>query len=475
VRRWQDLAAPDDPGSWYDLDYLMPTSRGSYMTVPPGGNGTSVTATGGGTVRYAFVADTLSSYVEWIFGASKIWLWDDFSGTVSDKTNGCTIGTYPHVAQFGNVTIAAMGAANPTIASTSGGNFAAIAGAPNAEIVVTHGGFVLLFNTSVNIDGWSSSDLYDHTNFATGEASSGRLVTTPGPILAACSFGDWVYVFKARGIYRMRYTGGYPFKWMNEVVDPNIGIGPNLGTSITGWFKYALAASATNLLFISPGDSAHSRMAVRMLDGIGQNRVVNPLTSVTNNNYLIQYRSSSESFFLWGLGSDMHSYVYCQPSEMWGKVSAPYNASALAVPMPVVGQRVSSYYSYPLGVGYYQSATNTLTRYAFGGSTYDASICYAETAKVGRADAKTYFERLTPLTRNRTAYTGATAALSISTFHELDATSAVATTAASESTARERFDFRVTDNFARFKVTWTAIDVEVLDFMLPGVKGAGKE
>jgi hypothetical protein len=95
-----------------------------------------------------------------------------------------------------------MGASTATVKST-GGNFSALAGAPQAEIVLPVANALLYLNTNTSTDGWAASDVGDYTNYATGEAASGRLIQTPGPITAGVSFGNYAIVFKGDAIYRL--------------------------------------------------------------------------------------------------------------------------------------------------------------------------------------------------------------------------------------------------------------------------------
>lgn len=55
MRKWQDLAAPDDPNSWYSVTNMWPTLRGTYETADLSTgeaiNGPAATI---GAVLYAF-------------------------------------------------------------------------------------------------------------------------------------------------------------------------------------------------------------------------------------------------------------------------------------------------------------------------------------------------------------------------------------------------------------------------------------
>jgi hypothetical protein len=65
-------------------------------------------------------------------------------------------------------------------------------------------------------------------------------------------------------------------------------------------------------------------------------------------------------------------------------------------------------------------------------------------------------------------------ALSVARFRELHDTSAQNTDSVTESTVRNRFDLNLTDNFARFKMSFTDLDIEADDLALDAVD-AGKD
>jgi hypothetical protein len=157
-------------------------------------------------VVYAFSGKGITSTRQFAVDGSHIWEWVS-SLSITDQTGGVTVGSKPMMAQYGDVTICAMGAGASTVKST-GGAFSALAGAPKGEIICVHKNAVLIFNTDTSADGWAASDVGDYTNWTTGEAANGRLIDIAGAITAAIPFGDAVYVFKANAIYRMTYVGG---------------------------------------------------------------------------------------------------------------------------------------------------------------------------------------------------------------------------------------------------------------------------
>jgi len=453
MRKWQNLAAPDDPNSWFDVLGMFPTSRGTYKTINPYTE-TSASASGATDVSYAFAANTLSSTVEWVVDTAKIWLYS--AGTYTDKTNGVTVGSYPHMAQYGNVTICAMGAANATIASTSGGNWAAISGAPNGEIVVVQSNAVLIFNTNTSTDGWAASDVGDYTNWTTGEAASGRLIATPGPVTAAVAFGGSVYAFKTNAIYRLTYVGG-PVKWAVELV--RFGLGCSiLGTAETR-LKYSVASSGNFMLFVAPGETSLTP-SIWLADGASGFQLVNPLTSigVDSSRVFCGYLPGMNLF--WVYNADGRFYHYNPTFGMWSR-SVTSLGSTEAIPITGVMAGLSTG-EMPIGHGFV--GTNLLARYTRNSTATGASSS-VQTAMIGRADAKTCFKRVVPLLRSRSEGTSPSSSLQVKLYAEMHG-AATRTENVTESSALDRFDFLYTDRFARFAVTYSNIKAEVDDFLV---------
>ena len=460
MRRWQNLAAPDDPGSWHDCDNFYPTTYGTYEIVPPTTNTDSTAYTGAGNVRYAFAAATLSTTVTWIVDSSKIWLKPEI-----DRTNSVTIGNEPMMAQYGNITVCVMGAANPTVVSTSGGNFAALAGAPQGEIVVVCSNAVMVLNTNASVDGWHVSDVGDYTNWTTGESASGRLISTPGPIVSAVVFADSVIVFKTSGVYRIRYVGG-AVKWAVELLHISHGITGSGGYTLGIGLKYCACASPTHVFFLSPGEPRGSTWAAYMMDGAAQFVRVNPLTTIDNTApYFVRYVKDLDLFCLVGYGVTK-AYFYCVSSNAWGRLSTSYDANKAVRPLMGEEPGTSNNNRLPMGFGYYKPAANTISEYAYAAASYSASSGYLETKKAGTPNRKTKFLRVIPLLRKRTDHGTDSAALSATFYREREDTSAQRTEAVTESTQRKRFDFSVTDNFMQARVTWAALEVEVDDFLI---------
>jgi hypothetical protein len=481
LRKWQDLAAPDDPNSWYDVDGLWPTVRESYESVHFLGATADIAATGVGTSSptYAWAGQTQAGgTVEFILVpfATKIY---SYSGASLSDVTGAYVSSglnAGHFAQFGNVTIGAMGshkgtdAGGATIFSNGGAAFAALAAAPQADIVVVQSGAVGLFSTGSNAqDSWSFSDVGDYTNWTTGEHASGTLYQTSGAITAAVAFQGDVLVFKSDAIYRFRYVGG-TVKWTVELLVKGIGC----------ISKDAVCAGRDGVLFVAATDSSTAYHAtnpqcqVYWFDGTTYPKRVNPLTSVAA--VLVGSSPSPGPYITYAPTLDMFSiyisgtmYFYCDLTGAWGISRSPGGSGR-----PLMGsfgaRRIADQSPMP-AMWTAGSTSGNLKRYQVSTPVEtNASACYAETTKIGKQDRKTTFGRVYTTLRRRTArpFGGADAAtLTLSLFRKLQDTSAQSTQTVSEDSTYQRFDLlggTATDNFARFKVTWTSPDVEVDDF-----------
>lgn len=487
MRKWQDLAPPDDPGSWYAVSNAWPTKRGTYETSDLS-TGTSKTATGGSFVHYAFCAKTLSSTLEYVFDAAKLWQYS--AGSLTDRTNGVSIGTYPMCAQYGNVTIAVMGVGTATV-SASGGNFSALAGAPQGEIVLVSNNAVLVFNTNTSTDGWAASDVGDYTNWTTGEAASGRIIETPGPILAGVVYGAHAYAFKADAIYRFTYVGGQ-IKWQIELAWRGNGMS-YVDTAVKT--KYQIVSTIHGIAF---NGSATTDNAIYLFDGASPPRLLNPLTSLGSSVGVLVYNPiedvlciapaegsnvSGQVLIAAATFSDSFYYYYNFASDSWGKgcgSAAEDRESATTFPTSISNGVLQGDYfaraessSKPV-FWRYRSVTGNAHYRCAPSAPATSCACYLQTALVGRSDRKTLWTRLTPQLRRRTDLGTDSAALSVTLYREREDTSVVSTTSVAESTQRKRFHFSLADSFARFKVTWTDLDVEVDDFLIIS-KDAGAE
>lgn len=478
MKKWQDLAAPDDPGSWYAAWNMWPTRRGTYETADFS-SGTSVAATGSARVGYAFCGKGLTGNREYIVDSAKIWEYS--GGSLTDRTGAATTATFEGtmMAQYGDVTIAVLGTGDATVYST-GGNFAALAGAPQANIVCIQSNVVLYFCTNTATDGWAASDVGDYTNYSTGESASGRIIQTPGQIKAAVPYGNDVFVFKPSAIYRMTYVGGV-VKWQVQLAWNGIGCNTNGGD------QYCAVATKRGVAFMSLKPSS-SEWGVYLFDGSSAPILLNPFNElgdcpqpvlcynpVDDILTIAPGNGSNASGQVTSTGpvySDSVYYYYSFQHDMWGIGVGSAEEDRESGTGSTYGVLQGDYYaraessSKPVYWRYRATAGNAFYRCAPVTPTASAT-CYLQTSKVGSNEFKTTFDRLIPQLRRRTDLGTDSASLEMTLFREREDTSAQTTRTISESSTRKRFDLNggaCSDNFARFKVTWTALDVEVDDF-----------
>lgn len=156
-----------------------------------------------------------------IFAGTTTKLYELASGSWAD---GSRVGDYSggadtrwSITQYGNSTIAANGVETIQRSDTSG-DFADIAGAPIARIVFSVGAFVMALNVNDGAskpDGWHCCASFDDTDWAESVATlsaSGRLVSTPGELLAGGRLGEYAIAYKEKAIYVGQFVGA-PAVW----------------------------------------------------------------------------------------------------------------------------------------------------------------------------------------------------------------------------------------------------------------------
>ena len=491
MRRWRDQAAPDDPEAYYAVGRMWPTKRGTYETADFS-TGTSKSATSAGTVLYAFCARTLTGAREYVVDSAR--LWEYSSGSLTDRTNGVTVGSIRniHMTQYGNDTYCVMGTANPTVVS-SGGNFAAAGGSvPQARIIGKLGGALMVANTSVSADEFAFSDQYNPTDFLTGEAERRRILDTEGPINAAVQYGDAMYFFKKSAIYRASYIGGNE-KYRVELVWLGLGVGDN---TYSGG-QYQAVATGRGIVFNA--NQAGNGNNVYLFDGVSPPRCLNPDTTLDSSFGVYLYNPIDEVLTIApALGSNASGtedagdaaslyYYYSFQSEAWGSgigsAEEDYEATTTFPQVFPNGVLQGDYYaraetsSKPVYWRFRNITTGAFYRCAPSAPSA-TSTCFLQTSKVGTPERRTLFTRLTTIMRRMTdlGTDSATCELTLFTERE-DASARITRSSIAESSYRKRFDLsggEASDFFARFKVTWTARDVEV-DDLVPTPNPSGTE
>jgi hypothetical protein len=473
MRKWKTayagpikkMAAPDDPGIWAEISNFVPTGRGSYASADRFSGATAIAAAGetAGTGKYAFAATTPSGSRSYVVGA-KIWEVASDGLSITDRTNAVTIGTYPMMAQFGTATICVMGNATATVSST-GGNFAALAGAPKGEIVLTCANAVLIFNGDAGTlytDGWFASDVMDHTNWTTGEAASGRLLQTPGPIISACVYRDQVYVFKPGSIYRGRYVGG-DVKWAWEVVSWHLGVDR---PAAYAHGKYACVSCKSGIAFVSHAATSDQLFGqIHFFDGVNPPVLLNPENSlsVVSSAWMF-YDPVSDILGVQASATEFAAYCYSFVDQAWGHALYANGGTAIWV-HGNAAERATFYGSTGTMLPqFWVTGSNTLTLYESVMADGVASTGYLITSKVGKPNRQTLIKRATPLVRRRVNFSGGAPSVTMTLYRytERHDSSSTSNTAITEAANYQRFDITSAAPWQALKyaVTDTAVDIE---------------
>ena len=479
MRKWQDLAAPDDAGSWYDVNSMWPTIKGTYRNVDYHDSGTEATATSADPVLFAWCGSGLTANREYVVDTGQIWQYA--AGAYTDRTGGVTIGTYPYMTQYGDVTICAMGNTTDTVYST-GGNFAALAGAPDCEIVVTQSNAVLAFNTGTSSDGWAASDVGDYTNWTTGEAASGRFLATPGPVTAAVPFGQDVIVFKAGSIYRMWYVGGI-VKWATQLLVNGVGCQQS-SPFATQEAKYMACAGMDTILFCSASTYAATDAYWYRFDGTGFPIRVNPLTTVAQGRTM--YNPSLNMFTAVSAAvtdtvpspdeTTITINFYSATVDAWGKSKLTVALNSGLSLRPLMGAFSARSEASSMPTVYGKFSADNLKRWTTAGTT-NLGSCNITTSMFGKTNSVTQFTRLIPILHSRSnTAAGTCTILGDTELHGGTATSDSAT----ESSSRARYDFNLSKILARFKLAYGAGTAGAAGFIqiedvIVDAKHAGKE
>lgn len=210
---------PTTPGAILDCTNLIPYENG-MKGAPTGQTPTGVPALAAACIG-AVVATKLDA-TRRIFAGTATALYELSGGAWVDQTR---VGAYTggadtrwSICQFGDATLCAN--LTDTIQSSTAGAFTDIATAPKAKIVFSVGSFVMALDTTdvtygVSPDRWWCCASFDETSWTpsvTTLATTGRLVSTPGALIAGGRLGDYAVVYKEKSIYLGQFVGS-PNVW----------------------------------------------------------------------------------------------------------------------------------------------------------------------------------------------------------------------------------------------------------------------
>lgn len=221
-------ADPTMPGVFVDCANIVPTIRGfaaGPSLVDAGSPPLADECRGSGLIirldnTRRFFAGTPTAIYENIANA-----WVDVSRSGGYTTGGENRWRF---AQFGNATLATN--QQDVIQVSVAGAFEDIPTAPQARIIETVAGFVLVFATVDPINGdepdrWWCSGLYDHmawTPSQATQAANGRFLDSPGEIRAAKKLGNDIVAYKEKSMYLGRYVGP-PVIWSWQQIPGDVG------------------------------------------------------------------------------------------------------------------------------------------------------------------------------------------------------------------------------------------------------------
>jgi len=225
---------PETKGIFTDCSNIIPQPdgfEGALSPQDPGADALAAAARGFSIVKKL---DNTNR----IFAATQTKIYELSGTTWTDRTQAgnydltSDVAERARFAQFGNVTIAAVGVNNYIQTSTSGAFVNAVTGAPKAKIIETANNFVLAFNfvddtngLGTKEHGWWCSAIGDETDWTPDVATqcvSGDFPQTPGPIVAARRLGSIVVAYKETSAFIGQYVG-VPSVWDWKQLPGEIG------------------------------------------------------------------------------------------------------------------------------------------------------------------------------------------------------------------------------------------------------------
>lgn len=253
-------------------------------------------------------------------------------------------------AQFGNVTIAAVGTSTNIQSSTSGA-FVAIASAPKAKIVETVNNFVFAFNyidsfhgLGTRPNGWWCSALGDETDWTPSVSTqcvAGQFLETPGPVVAAKRLGSYLVAYKERSAYIAQYIGA-PAVWSWQQLPGELGTFSQETIVNVGTTHFGISSDGTFFSFdgsrFSEIGSPVSKTFFADLDPQYRSRITH---AHDKDNSLIYWYYPSKS----GAGTIDSCIVYNYKTNQWGRSDTTIEAAAEFIDTGVTYDGMGTLYS----------------------------------------------------------------------------------------------------------------------------------
>jgi hypothetical protein len=434
------------PGVIVDGDAIVPTLQGIAAA-------NSLAATG----QPALAATPTGAYATLLLDGSKR-MFASTNSKIYEASGGVWVdrsraGNYSGVQRqrfcvFGNQVLnanraEAIGQAAP------GAGFVDIAGAPKASILVSVDGFVMAFDTNDATygdrpDGWWCSGLRDQTLWtpsAATQAANGRLLDTPGRITAGAALGLDVVAYKATSMYLGRYVGP-PLIWAWQRVPGDIGCSG----------AESVVSVDTRHYFVGPNDffvfdgtvpqPLNAPIREWFFNDLNQTYRANIIGAVDLPRSLIYWYYPSVDSTSGALDSVL---IYNFRTDAWGKqalsIAVPVQYTSGAVTYDSLGTSYATYSALP-AIAYdspFWSADQTVPAVFVGTALYSLTgapgASWLKTGDFGDLTDYTFLRRVTP--RYRTTPSAGTA-----TNYHRDTLGETATTDATATMSRNRFDFR---------------------------------
>lgn len=317
---------PETPGIFTACDKVVPHIDGYVALYSPISAGIDALAS---AARGLVITNKLDGSTR-MFAATQTKLYER-SGTswadvsqVGDYALGSDPENRARFAQFGNVTLAALGATDRIQASTTGDFADVSATAPKAKIIETVNNFVFVFNfvddthgLGTKENGWWCSAIGDETDWVPAVATqcvSGAFLETAGPVIAAKRLGSNIVAYKESSTFLGQYVG-VPSVWDWRQLSGEIGT----------FCQESLVNVGTSHFFISKDD-------FYAFDGSRMSSIGTPVRKAFFDDLAPEYRAliftahdRTNSLIFWfypsksGGGTVDKCIVYNYKADKWGR------------------------------------------------------------------------------------------------------------------------------------------------------------
>jgi hypothetical protein len=230
VTQFAPNADPTTPGTLTEIDNIIPSERGwrsAYSLTDAGMASLSATCVGAALCTLMDGSRVLIAGFSSGLRLRSAATWADRNGADSYKA---TEDLRWRFAQMGDYILAAT-CSNSIQVSASGATFTAVPSfAPQASLIESVYGFIFAADTNDatygdQADRWWCSALFDHTSWTPDvatQATTGRLVSTPGPITGLRRLGTNIVAYKERSMYVGEYVEP-PTVWDFNLISSDVG------------------------------------------------------------------------------------------------------------------------------------------------------------------------------------------------------------------------------------------------------------